>query len=104
MCEVNCQSVHNNLFFVHEFMVYLFPGAQNMKYLPRWLDTQIQDGLKSHPVIVLTGPRQVGKSILLEQAKFLKDWRYITLDDSDMLEQAKEYPKGLFLRGQADYY
>ncbi len=68
-----------------------------MKYIPRWLETRIQDVLKSHPVIVLTGPRQVGKSTLLEHAEFLKNWRYITLDDPDMLEQAKEDPKGLFL-------
>lgn len=67
-----------------------------MKYVPRWLESRIQTALKSHPVIVLTGPRQVGKSTLLEHADFLKNWRYITLDDPDMLEQAKEDPKGLF--------
>jgi predicted AAA+ superfamily ATPase len=67
-----------------------------MKYIPRWLETRIQDVFKSHPVIVLTGPRQVGKSTLLEHADFLKNWHYITLDDPDVLEQAKEDPKGLF--------
>jgi len=51
--------------------------------------------LESHPTVVLTGPRQVGKSTLLEHAGFLKDWHYITLDDSDALEQAVEDPKGL---------
>lgn len=67
-----------------------------MKYIPRWLETRLAEVLKSHPVVVLTGPRQVGKSTLLEHAEFLKDWRYITLDDPDALEQAKEDPKGLF--------
>jgi len=66
-----------------------------MKYIPRWLEARIAEVLKSHPVIVLTGPRQVGKSTLLENAGFLRDWRYLTLDDPDMLEQAKEDPKGL---------
>jgi hypothetical protein len=67
-----------------------------MKYIPRWLETRLAEALKSHPVIVLTGPRQVGKSTLLEHAEFLKDWRYLTLDDPDILEQAREDPKGLF--------
>ncbi|MDI6731399.1 MAG: ATP-binding protein, partial [Candidatus Margulisbacteria bacterium] len=66
-----------------------------MKYIPRWLEKRIQEVFKSHPVIILTGPRQVGKSTLLEHANFLKNWRYLTLDDPDMLEQAKEDPKGL---------
>ena len=67
-----------------------------MKYIPRWLEARLAEVLKSHPVVVLTGPRQVGKSTLLEYAEFLKDWRYITLDDPDALEQAREDPKGLF--------
>jgi len=66
-----------------------------MKYIPRWLETGLKDSFKSHPVVVLTGPRQVGKSTLLKHADFLKDWRYITLDDPDALEQAREDPKGL---------
>ncbi len=66
-----------------------------MNYIPRWLEKRLAETLESHPVIVLTGPRQVGKSTLLENAKFLKDWRYITLDDPDSLEQASVDPKGL---------
>ena len=66
-----------------------------MKYISRWLEGSVEEALKAHPVIVLTGPRQVGKSTLLENAKFLEGWRYLTLDDADSLEQAKEDPKGL---------
>jgi len=66
-----------------------------MKYITRWMEPRLAEALKSHPVIVLTGPRQVGKSTLLKRADFLKNWRYITLDDPDALEQAKEDPKGL---------
>jgi len=71
-------------------------GEDVMKYIPRWLETRLAEVLRSHPVVILTGPRQVGKSTLLERAHFLKDWRYLTLDDPDVLEQAKEDPKGLF--------
>lgn len=66
-----------------------------MNYIPRWLETRLEEVLESHPVVVLTGPRQVGKSTLLKHADFLKGWRYITLDDPDALDQAKEDPKGL---------
>ena len=66
-----------------------------MKYVPRWLEGKVEEALKVHPVIVLTGPRQVGKSTLLENADFLKEWRYLTLDDPDALEQAQDDPKGL---------
>src|SRR3990167_3608429 len=68
----------------------------NMKYIPRWMETRLAEAFESHPVVILTGPRQVGKSTLLEHAEFLKNWRYITLDDPDALEQAREDPKGLF--------
>src|SRR3989338_2220365 len=68
-----------------------------MKYIPRWMETRLTEALESHPVVVLTGPRQVGKSTLLEHAESLKGWRYITLDDDDALEQAEEDPKGLLL-------
>ena len=66
-----------------------------MKYVQRWLELRLAEALKSHPAVVLTGPRQVGKSTLLEHAEFLKDWRYITLDDIDSLEQAKEDRKSV---------
>ncbi|MBF0489831.1 MAG: ATP-binding protein [Candidatus Omnitrophica bacterium] len=68
-----------------------------MKYIVRWMEDKIAETLKANPVVVLTGPRQVGKSTLLEQAGFLRSWRYLTLDDPDVLEQAQEDPKGLLL-------
>ncbi|MCK5581363.1 MAG: ATP-binding protein, partial [Candidatus Omnitrophica bacterium] len=68
-----------------------------MKYIKRCMEKRIEESLDSHPVVILTGPRQVGKSTLLEHAQILKDWRYLTLDDPDILEQAKEDPKGLLV-------
>lgn len=68
-----------------------------MAYIVRKIEKRIEEALTVHPVVVLSGPRQVGKSTLLENAKCLKGWRYITLDDNDSLEQAKEDPKGLLM-------
>ncbi len=68
-----------------------------MKYIRRWMEEKIAQTLEANPVVILTGPRQVGKSTLLEHADFLKEWRYLTLDDPDLLDQAREDPKGLLL-------
>ena len=71
-----------------------------MAYISRLLETRVENSLKIHPVLVLTGPRQVGKSTLLENARFLKKWRYLTLDDQDVFEQAEKDPKGLLYRNE----
>ncbi len=68
-----------------------------MKYINRWMENKISQILEVNPVVVLTGPRQVGKSTLLEHAAFLKSWNYLTLDDPDLLEQARKDPKFLLL-------
>jgi uncharacterized protein len=83
-------------FCAYIYGMFMFERDQPMKYIPRWLESRLAEVLGSHPIVVLTGPRQVGKSTLLENAEYLKDWRYLTLDDPDVLEQAQEDPKGLF--------
>ena len=64
-------------------------------YIQRHLEQYLERALVNHSVVILTGPRQVGKSTLLKNAPFLKDWRYLTLDDQDVLDQAEYDPKGL---------
>jgi len=36
-----------------------------LKYKTRWIAPLLRDALKTHPIIVLTGARQVGKSTLV---------------------------------------
>jgi predicted AAA+ superfamily ATPase len=52
---------------------------------------------KKFPVISLTGPRQSGKSTLLQN--LFPDYTYINLEDADIRLYAQEDPKD-FLRGQ----
>jgi predicted AAA+ superfamily ATPase len=66
------------------------------KYYERWLTPLLQSAASEHPVIVLTGARQVGKSTLLQRAEPFKQWRYHTMDDFDTLRQANENPSGLW--------
>ena len=78
-------------------MVDLSQTGGAVTYIARKIERRVEEALTVHPVVVLSGPRQVGKSTLLENAKCLKGWKYITLDDDDSLEQAKEDPKGLLM-------
>jgi predicted AAA+ superfamily ATPase len=41
-------------------------------YLARWLTDDLRQASQDHPVIVLTGARQVGKSTLLAQRRPLR--------------------------------
>jgi predicted AAA+ superfamily ATPase len=58
---------------------------------PRILGRVIQRALKTFPAIVVTGPRQSGKTTLLK-ALFSKTHRFVTLEDPDVRIRAKEDP------------
>lgn len=65
-------------------------------YYPRWLTPLLQAALATHPVLVLTGARQVGKSTLLTHEAPFASWRYHTLDNLDTLAQAQRDPLNLW--------
>ena len=50
--------------------------------------------LSQFKVVLVTGPRQVGKSTLLKNE--LKDFEYVTLDDMSELELARTDPATFF--------
>lgn len=61
------------------------------KYIKRTLKEPIEQATKSFKVILLTGPRQVGKTTLLKE--IAKNNRsYVTLDDQNMRIAAKNDP------------
>lgn len=64
-------------------------------YKPRWVQSIIKPSVKSFPITVITGARQVGKSTFLQ--KEYSDWHYISLDDIDLLSQALEEPESLWV-------
>ena len=65
-------------------------------YYERWLTPLLRTAIDDHPVIVLTGARQVGKSTLLRHAEPFCHWRYHTMDDYDSLAQSTQSPQGLW--------
>lgn len=65
-------------------------------YYTRWLTPLLREALETHPIVVLTGARQVGKSTLLRNEEPFREWRYYTFDDLDTLDQARRDPASLW--------
>jgi predicted AAA+ superfamily ATPase len=64
-------------------------------YKPRWLAERLREAISFSPIVVLTGARQTGKSTLLQQESPFKSWRYLNLDDLDVLAMANRRPEEL---------
>jgi predicted AAA+ superfamily ATPase len=61
-------------------------------FIPRLLTPLLQRTLRQYPVLVLTGPRQAGKSTLLRQ--LLGNHGWLSLEDPDLREFAVSDPRG----------
>ncbi len=66
-----------------------------MKYFHRKLEHPLKEALKQFPVVLVTGPRQAGKSTLLQHV--LKGVNYVTFDDIFARNLAETDPT-LFLK------
>lgn len=62
---------------------------------PRFSADRIKTALKDTPVVLLIGPRQAGKSTLVQQFSRGDDRTYLTLDDQNVLLSAQRDPEGL---------
>ncbi len=62
----------------------------SMKYLSREIEPLIKRAAGQFPVLVLTGPRQTGKSTLLK--KLFPGHRYVSLDDLQLRAAARRDP------------
>jgi uncharacterized protein len=65
-------------------------------FYERSLAKLLQQSLVQYPVVVVTGPRQAGKSTFLKRA--LPNWRFVSLEDIDMREFAQSDPRGFLKR------
>ncbi|MEM8526557.1 MAG: ATP-binding protein [Bacteroidota bacterium] len=58
--------------------------------IKRQISQHIQDLLEQYPIVVLTGPRQSGKTTLLKE--IFSDYRYVSLENTDERSFAEEDP------------
>lgn len=61
--------------------------------IPRTLEETIQKAMKSFPAILVTGPRQSGKTTLLTE-RFSKSHRFVSLENPDVRARVTEDPIG----------
>lgn len=66
-------------------------------YIKRAFENQIKQGLSHYPIIMVTGPRQVGKSTMLKHITKDSGFTYVTLDYPQLRTLAKSDPE-LFLQ------
>ncbi len=68
-----------------------------MNYIERNLENVVNQATKEYPVVLVTGPRQVGKTTMLQKLMEGTDRGYVTLDDLNERSIAKTDPE-LFLQ------
>lgn len=61
--------------------------------IKRFIQSSIEEAIMHFPVVLLTGPRQIGKSTILYNSFLAKGFGYVSLDDSLELMMAKSDPK-----------
>jgi predicted AAA+ superfamily ATPase len=71
---------------------YSYCKDLKLSFIIRELSDKILFGLTQFPIVVLTGPRQSGKTTLLKN--LLPHFKYVSLEDPDVREEAKEDPRG----------
>lgn len=69
-----------------------------MKYVNRAITNKILTGLRSIPAVFINGPRQAGKSTLVQHIAEYSKASYMTLDDMTTLAAAESDPEG-FIQG-----
>lgn len=77
-------------------IVIYYNFGRNM-YIKRTLEATIKKASASFPVVMVTGPRQIGKTTLLQRCAE-PGRRYITLDDLNERTLAKQDPELFFKR------
>lgn len=65
---------------------------------PRLIEARVAEALADTPVVLVSGPRQAGKTTLVRQIAGQERLRYLTLDDDLTLLAAREDPVGM-IRG-----
>lgn len=72
---------------------HMVNNLQNMKLRIQRL--VVEEALETHPVVIVHGARQTGKTTLCRMIGEKSDRRFLTMDDLDVLDQARRSPLSL---------
>ncbi len=64
--------------------------SSNFPWIPRTVEPHLVKAAREFPILVVTGPRQVGKTSLLE--RLFPDYSYVSLDSAQEAETAETMP------------
>lgn len=64
-------------------------------YIYRSLEERLKRAINAHPAIIITGPRQVGKSTILKKGPEFRKYKYYNFDSLDTLTAIKQNPEEL---------
>ncbi len=67
-----------------------------MEYYPRKVGLELEKWMNRREIIVIRGPRQVGKTTLMHHLREKYGGKYFTLEDQDILINFEKYPKEFF--------
>jgi uncharacterized protein len=64
-------------------------------YFYRSLEDRLKRAINAHPAVIITGPRQVGKSTILKKGPEFSRYKYYNFDSLDTLSAIKQDPEEL---------
>ena len=71
--------------------------------LPRTLESAVKRAMKTFPAVLITGPRQSGKTTLLSE-RFAGTHRLVSLENPDVRARVREDPIGFLKTNPASGY
>jgi predicted AAA+ superfamily ATPase len=74
-------------------------SMNRLTFRPRALASVLERALADHPIVILAGARQTGKTTLVQHLPSAASRVFKTLDDIDVLEMARERPADLLAQG-----
>ena len=66
----------------------------NIVHFPRWIISQLHEALEDSPVVLVHGPRQCGKTTLVQTMADTGEYQYISFDDDVQRTAALNDPAG----------